>query len=168
MSLDLITDLRVCESLDVVVVFCDLLTKMAIFEPTTKTITAEDLAKLFQRQVFRRHGIPTKIVSDRDPRFMSTYWQQFFRRLGTRLNIPCKILRQISPVAFKVQLPPGARCNDVFHASQLEKWTIDDKYGRVANKPPPLITDPSAEFVVDRLLDVDFNNNLTGLLFKGR
>ena len=75
MSLDLITDLPVCESLDVVVVLCDLLTKMAIFEPTTKTITTEDLAKLFKRQVFRRHGIPAKIVSDRDPRFMSTFWQ---------------------------------------------------------------------------------------------
>ena len=75
---------------------------------------------------------------------------------------------QISPVAFKIQLPPGAKCNDVFHSSELEKWTIDDKCGRVANKPPPLITDPYAEFVVDRLLDVDLNGNLTGLLFKVR
>ena len=71
-------------------------------------------------------------------------------------------------MAFKIQLPPGARCHDVFHASQLEKWANDDKYGRVASKPPPLITDPTAEFVVDRLLDVDFNSNFTGLLFKVR
>ena len=87
MSLDLITDLPVCESSVAVVVFCELLSKMAIFESTTKTITAEDLAELFQRQVFRRHGEPTKIVSDRDPRFMSTFWQQLFRHLGTKLNI---------------------------------------------------------------------------------
>ena len=316
-SLDLITDLPSCEGMDAVVVFCDLLTKMSIFEPTTKTVTAEELAKLFQRQVFRRHGIPEKLVSDRDPRFMSEFWQQLFRRLGTKLNIstayhpqtdgqtertnrtleqiircyvnplhndwleylylaefafnsqvsastsmtpfmanygfnpaapadlglptartaasnleehitrlqelhkfatttvteaharqaayanrsrlpvpfrvgdhvkiqahpftfgqqpcpkfrnrfvgPVKILQQVSPVAFKVQLPPGARCHDVFHVSRLEKWTTDAAFNRKSPQPAPLIADPAAEFVVDKLVDVDFNSNSTGLLFK--
>ena len=86
-SMDLITDLPTCKGYDAVVVFVCMLSKRCIIEPTTKTVTAEELAAIMERSVFRHHGLPRKLVTDRDPRFVSDVWQTLFRSLGTKLNI---------------------------------------------------------------------------------
>eukprot|EP00873_Tetraselmis_striata_P015638 jgi/Tetstr1/435902/TSEL_024788.t1 len=39
------------------------------------------------RSVFRHFGLPAKLISDRDPRFMSEFWQDMFKTMGTKLNI---------------------------------------------------------------------------------
>lgn len=39
------------------------------------------------KHILKLHGIPTSIVSDRNPTFLSSFWQQLFTRLGTKLNI---------------------------------------------------------------------------------
>ena len=44
------------------------------------------MASLFISQIFKYHGLPTSIVSDRDPRMTSLFWQGLFENLGTRLN----------------------------------------------------------------------------------
>ncbi|KAE8991932.1 hypothetical protein PR002_g20703 [Phytophthora rubi] len=44
-------------------------------------------AQLFVDNVFRNHGLPEAFVSDRDPRFVSHFWQHPFRLLGTRLDM---------------------------------------------------------------------------------
>ncbi|KAE8988964.1 hypothetical protein PF005_g10747 [Phytophthora fragariae] len=44
-----------------------------------------DTAELFLDLVFRHHGLPESIVSDRDPRFTSAFWTRLFTLLGTRL-----------------------------------------------------------------------------------
>jgi hypothetical protein len=38
-------------------------------------VTAEGLAEIFEREVFKHHGIPKDIVSDRDFRFQSNLWK---------------------------------------------------------------------------------------------
>jgi transposase InsO family protein len=86
-SLDMITDLHECDRYDAVVVFVCILTKRTIVEPITKTITTEQLAKVMHRAVFRHFGLPRKLISDRDPRFMSDFRQTLFRVVGTKLNI---------------------------------------------------------------------------------
>eukprot|EP00873_Tetraselmis_striata_P012609 jgi/Tetstr1/432873/TSEL_022222.t1 len=79
---------------------------------------------------------------------------------------PFVITEQISPVAFRLQLPAGVRVHDVVHASMLEKWYDDPdqpaKYERV-----PIVHDAN-RFHVQDILDVAFNNNGTGLLFRVR
>ena len=37
--------------------------------------------------VYRLHGLPRVLISDRDPKFVSGFWQTLWRRLGTRLNM---------------------------------------------------------------------------------
>ncbi|KAJ9526612.1 hypothetical protein QJQ45_017610 [Haematococcus lacustris] len=87
-SMDLITQLPVTPTgHDAIVVFVDKLTKMIHTVPTTTTVSAPDLAQLFFDSVFRYHGLPKVIISDRDPRFTSTFWQQLFAKTGTHLNI---------------------------------------------------------------------------------
>ncbi|KAJ9523014.1 hypothetical protein QJQ45_023818 [Haematococcus lacustris] len=87
-SMDLITQLPVSSAgNDAIVVFVDKLTKMIHAVPTTTSITAPALARLFFDNVFRLHGLPKVIVSDRDPRFTSAFWQELFRLTGTHLNM---------------------------------------------------------------------------------
>jgi hypothetical protein len=42
---------------------------------------------LFLQGVYRLHGLPRVLVSDRDPKFVSGFWQTLSRRLGTRMNM---------------------------------------------------------------------------------
>ena len=88
LSMDLMTDLPVtADGFDSIVVFCCRLTKMLHFVPCAKTVTAPELAQLFIQHVFRTHGLPASIVSDRDPRFTSHFWKTVFTLLGTQLNM---------------------------------------------------------------------------------
>jgi hypothetical protein len=48
--------------------------------------SAAQVAELFFREVFRLHGLPKTIISDRDNRFMSTFWQELFRFFGMALT----------------------------------------------------------------------------------
>ena len=43
---------------------------------------AEELADIFLDNVFKLHGLPRELVSDRDPRFTSKLWQSLLNRLG--------------------------------------------------------------------------------------
>ena len=38
------------------------------------------------KEIFRLHGFPKEIVSDRDPKFTSNFWKGLFANLGTKLN----------------------------------------------------------------------------------
>ncbi|KAJ9518380.1 hypothetical protein QJQ45_010282 [Haematococcus lacustris] len=87
-SLDLITQLpKTTAGHDAIAVFVDKLTKMIHAVPTTTTVTASTLARLFFDNVFRLHGLPKVIVSDRDPRFTSIFRQELFKLTGTHLNM---------------------------------------------------------------------------------
>ncbi|MCO5608666.1 hypothetical protein L7F22_062880 [Adiantum nelumboides] len=64
----------------------DRFSKQAHFIPVKKTINAHQMATLFISQIFKYHGLPSSIVSDRDPRMTSNFWKGLFENLGTRLN----------------------------------------------------------------------------------
>ncbi len=68
-----------------ILVIIDRLTKMAHFIPTTDKVTAKETAELFLQNVFRYHGLPDDIVSDRDPRFTSHFWESLHKILGIKL-----------------------------------------------------------------------------------
>eukprot|EP00955_Chlamydomonas_euryale_P040462 351703-Chlamydomonas_euryale.AAC.1 len=60
---------------------------MIYCEPTRDEVAAEQVAHLFYRAVFRHHGIPKSLVSDRDTGFTSSFWREMCNSLGTRLNM---------------------------------------------------------------------------------
>ncbi|KAE9007845.1 hypothetical protein PR001_g16866 [Phytophthora rubi] len=68
-----------------VLVFVDRFSKMVHLAPVAVEVTADESAELFLDLVFRHHGLPESIVSDRDPRFTSAFWTRLFALLGTRL-----------------------------------------------------------------------------------
>jgi transposase InsO family protein len=81
-TMDFITGLPESQGYDSVLIILDRLTKMAIYLPTTKRVTAEDLARLYVQHVFSKHGIPKTIVSDRGTQFDSAFWREFIKILG--------------------------------------------------------------------------------------
>ena len=86
-STDLITGLPLSEGCNAVWTVVDRLTKVVHFVPCTKNVTAKGLAKLFFTNIFRLHGMPRVIVSDRDPRFTGHFWRHLFGLVGTKLSM---------------------------------------------------------------------------------
>ena len=86
MTTDLVTNLLESNGFTAIAVFVDRMTKMVHFAPCIKEITVVDYAKLFVDNVFRLHGLPEVIISDRDPRFTSKFWTNLFDLLGTDLR----------------------------------------------------------------------------------
>jgi len=68
-SADFITKLPLAQGYDAILVVCDRFSKMAHFIATTEKTSAEGLARLFQDHVWKLHGLPESIVSDRGVQF---------------------------------------------------------------------------------------------------
>ena len=69
-------------------VFMDKLSKMVHFVPVTKLgLGSEELGELFFTHVFRLHGLPRIVVSDRDARMTDEFWRTLFRLAGVKLNM---------------------------------------------------------------------------------
>jgi len=83
--MDFITELPTSEECNQLWVVIDRFTKMAHFLPLREDgKTAMDLAVIFAREVWKHHGLPADIVSDRDSRFTSEVWKQFLQLSGIR------------------------------------------------------------------------------------
>ncbi|GJW80596.1 reverse transcriptase domain-containing protein [Tanacetum coccineum] len=63
------------------------LTKSAHFLAIREDYSMEKLARLYIDEIVARHGVPTSIISDRDGRFTSRFWQTMQKALGTRLDM---------------------------------------------------------------------------------
>jgi hypothetical protein len=64
---------------DSVFVIVDRLTKLVEFIPCKTTLDAPDCMDLLMKHWVRHHGLPDSIVSDRDTRFTSKFWEEFLR-----------------------------------------------------------------------------------------
>ena len=86
-TMDFITPLPVTKNgHSAIYVVVDRLSKLVHFVPTRKNIDAPETAKLFVKYVYRYHGLPDVIISDRDPIFVSKFWKSLFQTLGTKLR----------------------------------------------------------------------------------
>ena len=79
-TMDWITDLPT--SSGVILVIVDKLIKYVHLVPTTKESSSEDVARLFIANVYRYHGLPKVLTSDRDVRFTSGFLRSFCKQLG--------------------------------------------------------------------------------------
>lgn len=127
-SLDLITHLPQVPSTgnDSIFVIVDRLSKMVHFVPTKHTVTATELAHLFIKEIFRLHGVPQTIVSDRDPKFTSEFWTTVFNRLGTKLAMSTAYHPQTDGQTERTNrtLEEMLRhyCGDPAHPSHQSQW----------------------------------------------
>jgi hypothetical protein len=68
-------------------VVVDRLSKYAHFCTLQHSFTTSTVAQIFMDQVFKIHGMPHSIVSDRDPNFTSNFWEELFQIQGTELHL---------------------------------------------------------------------------------
>ncbi|GJT72944.1 putative reverse transcriptase domain-containing protein [Tanacetum coccineum] len=87
-TMDFVTKLpKTANGYDTIWVIVDRLTKSAHFLPMRENDPMEKLMKLYMKEVVTRHGVPVSIISDRDGRFTSLFWQALHKALGTRLDM---------------------------------------------------------------------------------
>ena len=86
--MDLITQLPKSGGKDAILTIVDHgCTRAATFLPCTTTITVEEVAQLYMEHVYRWFGLPTKIISDRDPRFTSLFAKALCKKLYMQQNV---------------------------------------------------------------------------------
>jgi transposase InsO family protein len=86
-SIDFITGIPKAHGKDCIFVVVDCLTKFTHFFSISMDFSTSQVADLFFKEVFRLHGLPKMIVSDRDSIFMRIFWQEFFRLVGIELTL---------------------------------------------------------------------------------
>ncbi|GJS28932.1 reverse transcriptase domain-containing protein [Tanacetum coccineum] len=87
-AMDFVTKFpRISSGHDTIWVIVDRLTKSAHFLPMREDYKMERLARLYLNEIVARHGVPSSIISDRDSRFTSRFWQSMQEVLGTRLDM---------------------------------------------------------------------------------
>nr|GEV97791.1 hypothetical protein [Tanacetum cinerariifolium] len=95
-TMDFITKLPKTKSgRDTIWVVVDRLSKSAHFLATREDYSVEKLARLYIDEIVARHRVPVSIISDRDGRFTSRFWQTLQKALGTRLDMSTAYHSQI-------------------------------------------------------------------------
>ena len=80
-------------SFDMICVIIDLLTAMVHLVPTKQNYKAADMAEVIFDTVFKLHGLPERIISDRDSLFTSHFW----RKLHALLNVELRLSSAFHP-----------------------------------------------------------------------
>ena len=84
---EFITKLPLAQGYNSILVVVDRLTKMVHFIPTTEKTSVEGLAKLFRDNVWKLHGLPESIISDRGPQFTAGLMRELNRMLGIKSKL---------------------------------------------------------------------------------
>jgi hypothetical protein len=85
-SEDLIGPLPPSNGYDAIYVAIDRMSKMAKFQPCNIDLSAGGTARILRDRVFRNHGLPETIISDRGPQFVAKFMKELYRLLGIHGN----------------------------------------------------------------------------------
>jgi len=83
-SIDVIGPLPRSEDKDAILVIVDRFSKMIRLVVTKTSISLSEVARIYQDDIWKIHGIPKKIISDRGPQFASTFMEELYKALGIK------------------------------------------------------------------------------------
>ena len=86
-SMGFMFDLPTSNGLTGIMVIADKLSKRTHFIPVHSTNDAKDITEVFYKEIFKHHGLPRKIISDRDTRFTGTFWKELMKLLKVKVNL---------------------------------------------------------------------------------
>ncbi len=86
--MDLITGLPMQRRYNAILTIVDHgCSRAAVFLPCADTITGPGIARLYLDHVYRWFGLPSHMISDRDPRFTSHFGKALTNKLGISQNL---------------------------------------------------------------------------------
>lgn len=86
-AVDFVTGLPVSQGNTFVMTVVDRFSRLTHFVPLAKLPSAKQTAQAMLEHVFRLHGFPNDIVSDRGPQFVSCFWREFCGLLGAEVSL---------------------------------------------------------------------------------
>jgi hypothetical protein len=86
-SVDFITGLPEAQGYDSIFVVCDRFTKQVHIIPTTKETSSLGLARLYRDHVWKLHGLPNTVISDRGPQFAAAFMKELNKILGIQTKL---------------------------------------------------------------------------------
>jgi len=86
LSVDFVVELPESSGHDAVMTVVDAVSKRVHFIPMHTTVTAEGAARLFLHHVWKLHGLPKRVVSNRGPQFVALFTKELCRLLGIRIS----------------------------------------------------------------------------------
>ncbi|KAM9970329.1 hypothetical protein ACTFIR_002184 [Dictyostelium discoideum] len=127
----------------VCVIVCRL-SKMVHIVPCHKTIDAQHTAQLLLNHVFRLHGYPRTIVSDRDPRFLSDIWRRWAKTMDSKLKMTVahraqadgqteRMNREIKRILTKASTEYGENWSDII---PLIEFTMNSSMSKSTKMSP--------------------------------
>jgi hypothetical protein len=129
-SMDFIEGLPSSNKFDTILVIIDKLTKFAHFIPLKHPFTAASIAQVFMDGVYRYHGMPQVLISDRDKIFTSSFWRNLFRLADTTLNLSSSYHPQTDGQTERLNqcLETYLRCLVHAKPDQWAKWLPQAEY----------------------------------------
>jgi transposase InsO family protein len=123
-SMDFIEGLPKSGKSDCILVVVDTFSKFSHFIALSHPFTALKVAQVFIDSVYRLHGLPEAIVSDRDRIFTSTLWQELFKLSGTTLHMSTSYHPQSDGQTERVNqcLETFLRCFVSSHPTHWVRW----------------------------------------------
>lgn len=85
--MDFTEGLPVSDSKDKILVVVEKLTKYAHFIAMRKSDSTKQITEIFCKNVYKIHGFPKVIVSNRDAKCKGNFWKEFFKHIRTYLNM---------------------------------------------------------------------------------
>ena len=82
-SINIIGPLPKSNGKDAIVVIVNRFTKIIRLKATTTNVFSEEIVKIYWDEIWKIHGVPRKILSDREPQFASRFMEEFTKVLGT-------------------------------------------------------------------------------------
>jgi len=83
-SIDVIGPLPRSEDKDAILVVVDRFSKMIRLIPMTTSIFSSEVARIYRDDIWKMHGIPKKIISNRGPQFALTFMRELCKALGIK------------------------------------------------------------------------------------
>uniref|UniRef100_A0A8C7ZRW9 Gypsy retrotransposon integrase-like protein 1 n=1 Tax=Oryzias sinensis TaxID=183150 RepID=A0A8C7ZRW9_9TELE len=129
-AVDFVTGLPMSQGNSVILTVIDRFTKFVHFIPLSKLPSASETAEVLVQYVFRHHGIPSDIVSDRGPQFVSQVWKSFCSALGASVSLTSGYHPQSNGQSERAnqELESSLRCLADRNSSDWSKFLVWAEY----------------------------------------
>lgn len=129
-GMDFIEGLPRSEGKNSIMVVIDRFSKYGHFISLTHPYTVATVARAFFDTVYKLHGLPEKIISDRDRIFTSELWKELFKMLGTKLLMSSAYHPQTDGQTERLNrcVENYLRCLCFQHSQKWHRWLAHAKW----------------------------------------